>query len=1262
MTLLESVRTIGEKAFYSSGLENLTVNNTNMNTYRGFADCKKLKKVIINNEALISDNCFENCTALTDLQLNGQCQLGKQSFMNTGLTELYVPYGVILGKESFKNCTSLNKVQFDCEEVGNSAFDGCTAIKSVIFGEGVNTVAADWAGTSLSNPSMYVKDHTTMFYGKTTVSPFGASGTTDIYYTGEKDDLTSSITSATGEKFGRIYAINKSYDDNDADRLSFTASNAVALRFNNYGYKADDTDETYTAAEKERRARELAEKLGDAVTNLKDIAQAEGHEYDDQTGIYAECDEKLFVGEILDKGAVTVRVIGGNNAGALVDKNNFFIMRDSDYNDIVTTADRLTDAEGNKASKMSEILAQAEHIVQAREADLDMDENNKPKKASTLRVWAVAPSTASENGIFAASFDVTIEEKSAAAYAYRKYGTYSEIIKGVGEIEMELEAMQDEVDNYKKLLDYIDSILTDSSESSLADLRDKLDKVKEELQTLYDQGLTDEAPEVQALKTTAKALDSILDKGMTIKELKDQLLEKTAKVEELKQKKDALFTAIHDLDANMNNYKGAFTFLHKQIDGSNDAYTIFINNHEYRWYPSEDDNNYVPEGSLESAYTTLYTAHVDLAIDPDATDLDNEPDGEFKFYVLAGKAYILGTTDTYTNNEQTLIANAYHSMEQINQTLLDVEKSLGDIKKDMLSTVNQLKATGYTINVDENTTDSELMDAIKDKVADLVTDYKKIKQALSEAGLHPDDPNFDPEKILEELLKLYTKIEDVENNLKTALAGTDGEVAEDDQRTYAELLEAITRLKDNYDAAVNDPDFANKLDQAQQRIGELEEQITTLEGQIAEKDAEIEELRKNGGNSGKSGENGYSKEYVEKLQKEIAGYKDQVDELNELIEELKNNGAAEETIKELETKAETLQNRILELLEENAKLKGSNAALEEYNDTLVEDLVNTKEENLEIQTELIELGKEKSKVVTVKDPQVVQPSTVEPKVVQVTPAPQAATTTQPAVVSGGGTTGSTGSTKTTTSDKESTTKTTEVKEACVHEWTYKTNDDGTHTKTCKKCKETVTENHKYDSVTNKCDCGQTKKEDKTISVKPAIDQATCNHIFDYMDNKNGTHTATCQICHITISKKHEFDKDGICVCGAKDETKVEEEEAEEEETLAAPNWMNTKTAEVSTIEPVEKEAAAEEAPVEEEGGLSAGVIALIVLIAGGGAFAVYWFFLKDKLGKKNVEEEDEDDDDIEDFISSDEAELNNMDASSDMFADGGSDDEALSFS
>lgn len=87
----------------------------------------------------IGNSAFNGCTGLTSITIpSSVTQIGDGAFNSTGLTSIVVPSSVtIIGNGAFSNCTALTNIKIDGYEatpllsIWEYAFSGCTALTSI---------------------------------------------------------------------------------------------------------------------------------------------------------------------------------------------------------------------------------------------------------------------------------------------------------------------------------------------------------------------------------------------------------------------------------------------------------------------------------------------------------------------------------------------------------------------------------------------------------------------------------------------------------------------------------------------------------------------------------------------------------------------------------------------------------------------------------------------------------------------------------------------------------------------------------------------------------------------------------------------------------------------------------------------------------------------------------------------------------------------------------------------------------------------------
>ena len=150
-TLPEGISTIGDGAFYKSGLEAIEIPDSvkeigSEYDYHGvFVGCQNLKTVTIGNGTkVIGVMAFSECTNLTAVTIgNGTEYIGNYAFSDcTNLTTVTIGSGIqSIGKCAFKDCSNLTTVNIGVEKLekgsyvgayetgyGEKVFSGCSAL------------------------------------------------------------------------------------------------------------------------------------------------------------------------------------------------------------------------------------------------------------------------------------------------------------------------------------------------------------------------------------------------------------------------------------------------------------------------------------------------------------------------------------------------------------------------------------------------------------------------------------------------------------------------------------------------------------------------------------------------------------------------------------------------------------------------------------------------------------------------------------------------------------------------------------------------------------------------------------------------------------------------------------------------------------------------------------------------------------------------------------------------------------------------------
>ena len=144
VTIPNSVTNIGDRAFYRSGLTNVTIpDSVKIIGREAFRICTNLTSVVFSGGVEeIGDSAFEGCFGLTNVTIPDSVYIiGREAFvMCTNLTSVVVS-GVLeeIGDYAFEDCYGLTNVTIlgSVDSIGEAAFRGCDNLTSIIFSGGV---------------------------------------------------------------------------------------------------------------------------------------------------------------------------------------------------------------------------------------------------------------------------------------------------------------------------------------------------------------------------------------------------------------------------------------------------------------------------------------------------------------------------------------------------------------------------------------------------------------------------------------------------------------------------------------------------------------------------------------------------------------------------------------------------------------------------------------------------------------------------------------------------------------------------------------------------------------------------------------------------------------------------------------------------------------------------------------------------------------------------------------------------------------------
>ena len=158
---------VGASALKNTGLEKVSIKSGITYGNYAFASCSKLKVVVFeasSSDLIVSDNLFSGCSALTDVTgWENVSSVGTNAFYNTGLKSLSFTKTINVGNYAFNTCSALESVVFsDSSTIGAHSFENCQVLKSASFSK--KSTIGDYA-----------------FYGCPTLSLEGKDGVSDLH-------------------------------------------------------------------------------------------------------------------------------------------------------------------------------------------------------------------------------------------------------------------------------------------------------------------------------------------------------------------------------------------------------------------------------------------------------------------------------------------------------------------------------------------------------------------------------------------------------------------------------------------------------------------------------------------------------------------------------------------------------------------------------------------------------------------------------------------------------------------------------------------------------------------------------------------------------------------------------------------------------------------------------------------------------------------------------------------------------------------------
>jgi len=449
-----TISAIGVKAFFGSGIKQVVLSEFNgvVGSY-AFANTEKLTTATIcggDSGATLSTVCFSD-SALNDVSITGNVRLNKMAFRNniklkninlngsvsigeyafdgcTSLETLYLPHGTSLDAYAFSGCTSITSLEADCDLPSHS-FEGTGNITTIILDGNCSHIAYDWEGNSTNfagdatkhvidsdelahtydqeeytNPgrTIYARSANVLygFYGKedtnTYLSPFGASGTVQVYI--QNDENPSGSESTTGET---LSLLGKTVSSNATYTKHKNANGATAVIVSRVGNIA-------TFINKKN------------ITVLAEVTR-------EQTGINAYYSGTVLTTKDIDKSKMTVKRVYGAEEGASYNTSEFYVIRTSDFN-----------TELSSQAGVLEANVAAYEPITAKDSDLKSGQNTGTVSATVVVFY-------DDNGTpkyFSVPVSIRVESYNAKSYIEQAYGSYDAVAQAFVDYENRIKSLE----------------------------------------------------------------------------------------------------------------------------------------------------------------------------------------------------------------------------------------------------------------------------------------------------------------------------------------------------------------------------------------------------------------------------------------------------------------------------------------------------------------------------------------------------------------------------------------------------------------------------------------------------------------------------------------------------------------------------------------------------------------------------------------------------------------------------------------------------
>ena len=905
----------------------------------------------------IGEEAFANNTNLTSVILRGNgCSIGKKAFYGTGITKLNIPSGTTFGADSnaFSHNEALAELKVDMTTVPDNSFVDTPALAKVTFGENVQQVGALWTGKkaeangTIANRTTYALAADTIFNftardetGKTFYSPFGISGTLNVYGLESKKVFNSTT------HYGPVY--------------SFLNGN------NNEHAKGEaDSEKTHICT-----TTSSMDGLGDS-----DVT--------DQTGIEASYSGTLLGGSnattaasTLNKDNMTVRKLFGTDAKGTYKTSDFYVMRSQVYDDQVkgksfsnyTTEGNINTIKDEETQKMLDFYDSMDNV--------EVNDTDVSNGAITVTAVVLQTITADVDGssktfylakqnqdgsasMLTWTCEVTIPVKQYSEFNLFNDvygGDFSRITQAISDAQTKNEQLQKQLDDQIKAAQSTQAQLTKAQadlatvndelatanenntqlESEKSSLNSEIESLNKKLADIKEAAGTDDIETLKSMKATSDTYsdflntykkivdkvkngedlteDDIISLGgqavidaykKQITENEQTITDKNASIEEMKNRIESLTTENTKLNSELEDAKNNVTQLEKdksttktQLDDAKAHVTELENTISDNKATIEELNGNIADAQAEVAEANSDKAKIQESLDKAQENVKT-----------------LTEQNTKLSDEKEKIEAA---LTAAGQSVDDAAESITALKKNLDNmTASNEKQKADIAELNKQITD---LNAEISTLQKKVEDYKKANETLATlAGIDISGKDSDQiEAALKEVIDAYKKDRDALQQIAEA-TGVDP----------TEATQNPTTLVDKIKSGTSGTGTSDDVATLKARIQSLESENASLKAQINSESSS--------GSSSDSVTVNDLRNQLSTAKTDAANYKAQADTYKNLYETASQNSGVTASLTQqltnLTTENASLTSKNKTLSDENSDLTTKNKNLASDNDTL----------------------------------------------------------------------------------------------------------------------------------------------------------------------------------------------------------------------------------------------------------------------------------------------------------------------------------------